>query len=349
MGTEQMQLVTLNDKSPITNSRIIGEVFGKDHNVVLRAIRDLMGDVAVGVEKERLCNFAQSSKYQPKIGLIPSSEEERLRKIAESSNLDSERRREFGEGAGKLISEPIRTYEPTAYDLLVAKANAMDTERSKNELDTDKCQFFRLTTYEVMTGNGTVREFPMYEMNEDGFALLVSGFTGVKATMFKVRFIQEFNRLKHIVNQQLLLDSQKLHLIEDRSRWEDTEWRLQTLEAEKRAMSDRLTLLETKGTVTQLRSDIRRGGFRDAARIFYPPVRVALKRLATAARQTNIETMRRAVFGVQDVLHKAVDKTVDVTNNYDLDLEATYDEETVAKLDEQYSAKFAAKLDANNF
>ena len=193
----------------------------------------------------------------------------------------------------------------------------------------------------MVTGNGTVREFPMYEMNEDGFALLVMGFTGPKATMFKVRFIKEFNRLKNIVNEQLLLDSQKLHLIEDRSRWQDMEWRLRTLEAEKREMSDRLTLLETKGkTVTKLQSDIRRGGFRDAAHIFYPPVRTALRRLVTASSQSNVEKMRTAILYVIELLYKSMDKTVDVTSRYDLDLEATYDEEAVRDFDEKFATQY---------
>lgn len=328
MRTEQMQLVTLNDKSPVTNSRIIGEVFGKDHDDVLRTIRNLIKDVGDSQEEEeRLRKIAESSEH--------------LRNFAEMFHDEVERRREFGEGAGKLISEPIRTYEPTAYDLLVAKADAMDAERKKNELDSDKCQFFKLTTYTVTIGQGGEREFPMYEMNEDGFALLVMGFTGPKATMFKVRFIKEFNRLKNLVNQQLLLDSQKLHLIEDRSRWQDMEWRLRTLEAEKREMSDRLTLLETKGkTVTKLQSEIRRGGFRDAANIFYPPVRTALRRLVTASSQSNVEKMRTAILYVIELLYKSMDKTVDVTNRYDLDLEATYDEEAVRDFDEKFATQY---------
>lgn len=99
MGTEQMQLVTLNDKSPVTNSRIIGEVFGKDHDDVLRTIRNLIKDVGDSQEEEeRLRKIAESSEH--------------LRKIAEMFHDEVERRREFGEGAGKLIGEPIRTYEP---------------------------------------------------------------------------------------------------------------------------------------------------------------------------------------------------------------------------------------------
>ena len=36
-----LQLVTLHDRATITNSKIVAEVFGKSHDDVLRAIRDL--------------------------------------------------------------------------------------------------------------------------------------------------------------------------------------------------------------------------------------------------------------------------------------------------------------------
>ena len=331
-----LQLVTLHDRATITNSKIVAEVFGKSHDDVLRAIRDLKNDVATGVAEEHLRNFAE---------MFP----ERLRNFEESFPQPEERRREFGEGAGKLISEPIQTQPPTEWDMLLAQAYDKAVERERNELDTDKCQFFKLTTYEATIGQGGTREFPMYEMNEDGFALLAMGFTGAKATMFKVRFIKEFHRLKNLVNEQLLLDSDKLHQIQDQSRWQEMEWRLQTLEGEKRGVENRLRLLETKGTVTQLQSEIRRGGFRDAANIFYPPVRIAIRRLDTAARQTNIETIRKALLYVKDLLHKSMDNTVNVTGTYDLDLEATYDEETIERLDGKCLSEFDANFQKHHF
>ena len=60
MRTEQMQLVMLKDKSPITNSLIIGDVFGKDHKDVLRAIRNLIKDVS----------DSQAQEHQRKIALM---------------------------------------------------------------------------------------------------------------------------------------------------------------------------------------------------------------------------------------------------------------------------------------
>ena len=321
-----VQLVTLKGNSTITNSLIVAEVFGKNHYDVLRDIRSLQSDISDGVAKDHQRSFALMIE------------------------APDERRREFGEGAGKLISEPAQDPQhPTEWDMLLAQAYDKAVERERNELDTDKCQFFKLTTYESQIGKGGTRMDPMYEMNEDGFALLAMGFTGAKATMFKVRFIQEFHRLKNLVNEQLLLDSEKLHQIQDQSRWQEMEWRIQTLEGEKRDVENRLRLLETKGSATKLQSEIRRGGFRDAANIFYPPVRIALKRLDTAARQTNIETMRKALLYVKDLLHKSMDNTVNVTGSYDLDLEASYDEEVINRLDEKCLAEFAAHFQKHHF
>ena len=316
-----LQLVTLNDRSPITNSLIVAEVFGKNHKDVLRDIRNLKDDVAKGVEEELLRNFAP--QFPP----------------------PTERRREFGEGAGKLISEPIQTQPPTEWDMLLAQAYDKAVERERNELDTEKCQFFKLTTYEASVGQDGIREYPMYEMNEDGFALLAMGFTGAKATMFKVCFIKEFNRMKNLVNEQLLLDSEKLHQIEDRSRWQEMEWRLKCLEGEKRNLSDRLTLLETKGSVTKLQSDIRRGGFRDAAKTFFPSARVALSALGRAKLLKSPEKMQGAISDVEGYLYKTLSKIVDVTNKHGMDLELQYDNEAMLEHEVDYAA-YAAECEA---
>ena len=58
METEIMQLVMLKDKSTITNSLIIAEVFDKDHKDVLRAIRNLIKDVSDSQAQEHQRNFA---------------------------------------------------------------------------------------------------------------------------------------------------------------------------------------------------------------------------------------------------------------------------------------------------
>lgn len=339
MRTELMNLVAFHDKELITTSSIVAEVFGMRHDNVLQAIENLKGGLtALPTSRVSPENSGDTQTDKSKIGFIP---EEHLRKIAEMSPQPEERRREFGEGAGKLISEPIQTQPPTEWDMLLAQAYDKTFERERNEIDSSKRQYFRRVDVVVDLGMGRSRLSHEYEMNRDGFFLLAMGFTGPKALEFKVQFIQEFNRLEHITYDKLREDSEKLHQIQDQSRLQDMEWRLRTLEAEKREMSDRLTLLETKGkTVTKLQSDIRRGGFRDAAHIFYPPVRAALRRLVTASSQSNVEKMRTTILYVIELLYKSMDKTVDVTNRYDLDLEATYDEETVRDFDEKFATQY---------
>lgn len=59
---------------------------------------------------------------------------------------------------------------------------------------------FKETTYVNSRG----REYPMYQMDKDGFTLLVMGYTGQKATEFKLRYIQAFNKMQKQLNQQSL-------------------------------------------------------------------------------------------------------------------------------------------------
>ena len=358
MGTEIMNLVAFHDKELITTSSIVAEVFGMRHDNVLQAIENLKGGLTALPTPRVSPEFSGDTQTdKSKIGFIPEEHlrnfaemfPERLRNFEESFPQPEERRREFGEGAGKLISEPIQTQPPTEWDMLLAQAYDKTFERERNEIDSSKRQYFRRVDVVVDLGMGRSRLSHEYEMNRDGFFLLAMGFTGPKALEFKVQFIQEFNRLEHIAYDKLLEDSDKLHQIQDQSRLQEMEWRLQTLEGEKRDVENRLRLLETKGSATKLQSEIRRGGFRDAANIFYPPVRIALKRLDTAARQTNIETMRKALLYVKDLLHKSMDNTVNVTGNYDLDLEASYDEEVLNRLDEKCLAEFAANFQKHNF
>lgn len=46
------------------------------------------------------------------------------------------------------------------------------------------------------------QEYTMYYMNRDGFALLAMGFTGKKALQFKLKFIEQFNRMEQYIKEQ---------------------------------------------------------------------------------------------------------------------------------------------------
>ena len=323
-----LQLVTLHDRATITNSKIVAEVFEMRHDNVLQAIENLKNDISTGTTEERLLKIQESS-------------EDHQRKIALMVQQPEERRREFGEGAGKLIGEPIHTQPPTAYDMELAKAYDKIVERERNELDTDKCQFFKLTTYEVVTGNGTVREFPMYEMNEDGFALLAMGFTGAKATMFKVRFIKEFHRLKNLVNEQLLLDSQQLKLIENRHVWQGMDDQINTLKSENRALWE--DLQEANRKITVMTKDgkgylkaygaIRKEAVQDVAGKFYVPAKATLRMVERARSFKDAERAQWMLGSIEATLKNALDAVVDVGNAWGRDLEDEIDEDTIARLD----------------
>lgn len=52
-------------------------------------------------------------------------------------------------------------------------------------------KFFKETTYK-----NRGKEYPMYEMDRDGFSLLVMGFTGDKALQWKIKYIEAFNSME---------------------------------------------------------------------------------------------------------------------------------------------------------
>lgn len=57
--------------------------------------------------------------------------------------------------------------------------------------DNSAANFFQLTTYK-----NRGKEYPMYEMDRNGFSLLVMGFTGEKALKWKIKYIEAFNQME---------------------------------------------------------------------------------------------------------------------------------------------------------
>lgn len=57
--------------------------------------------------------------------------------------------------------------------------------------DNSAANFFQLTTYK-----NRGKEYPMYEMDRNGFSLLVMGFTGEKALQWKIKYIEAFNQME---------------------------------------------------------------------------------------------------------------------------------------------------------
>lgn len=57
--------------------------------------------------------------------------------------------------------------------------------------ENSAAKFFKETTYK-----NRGKEYPMYEMDRDGFSLLVMGFTGEKALKWKIKYIEAFNAME---------------------------------------------------------------------------------------------------------------------------------------------------------
>lgn len=57
------------------------------------------------------------------------------------------------------------------------------------------------------------QEYRQVRMNKDGFTLLAMGFTGSKATQFKLRYIQAFNEMEEMLRSQTALPTNPLDQI----------------------------------------------------------------------------------------------------------------------------------------
>lgn len=66
-------------------------------------------------------------------------------------------------------------------------------------IDLSVSDMFKKTTYKV---EGQTRSYPMYLINFDGFTLLAMGFTGQKALMFKLAYIDAFNKMRQILAER---------------------------------------------------------------------------------------------------------------------------------------------------
>lgn len=68
------------------------------------------------------------------------------------------------------------------------------------------------TMFYETTFDNRGKQYPMYLMNRDGFTLLAMGFTGKKATEWKIKYIQAFNAMeKQLSEQQSELTNRRLN------------------------------------------------------------------------------------------------------------------------------------------
>nr|DAW63109.1 MAG TPA: KilAC domain protein [Caudoviricetes sp.] len=103
--------------------------------------------------------------------------------------------------------------------------HVMDSIRNLLNSHEKSGQYFVLDTYVDNSG----KENPMYVMNRDGFTLLVMGFTGEKALLFKIDYIEAFNKMEqtiksgnylvpHSFSEALMLAAKQQEQIEEQQR-----------------------------------------------------------------------------------------------------------------------------------
>ena len=76
------------------------------------------------------------------------------------------------------------------------ETNRLKIEPVKNEEASQKKWFYETTYYDAKG-----EERPIFIMNRDGFSLLAMGLTGAQAMQFKVKFIEQFNRMEQAIRQ----------------------------------------------------------------------------------------------------------------------------------------------------
>lgn len=64
-------------------------------------------------------------------------------------------------------------------------------------------QFWRANFFET-TYKSRGKEYPMYEMTKDGFTMLVMGYTGKQAMIFKEEYIKRFNEMENYITSSQL-------------------------------------------------------------------------------------------------------------------------------------------------
>ena len=83
-------------------------------------------------------------------------------------------------------------------------------EDTISDMDSETAKlWFQKTTYKA---NGNNKSYPMYNMNRDGFSIIAMGFTGKKATEWKVKYIKAFNTMEEMLkehNTQLWIDTRQ--------------------------------------------------------------------------------------------------------------------------------------------
>lgn len=91
------------------------------------------------------------------------------------------------------------------------------------EICPDK-EFSRLNFQPANYLDAQGKSRPMYNLTRDGFTLLVRGFTGEKAFLWNIAFINAFNRMEQLLTQALITEHHSMleTIYSRRPQWRET-------------------------------------------------------------------------------------------------------------------------------
>lgn len=98
-------------------------------------------------------------------------------------------------------------------DNIISNVGEVLEDRANTKLWTPKnTEYFMESKYTPDNGNGV--QYKEYLINKDGFMLLVMGFTGQKALIHRLQFIEAFNDMEQALNDIRFRVGDKKHQLE---------------------------------------------------------------------------------------------------------------------------------------
>jgi Rha family phage regulatory protein len=112
---------------------------------------------------------------------------------------------------------------------------------------------FRLLNFEESTYiNQQNKEMPKYYITEQGFTLLVMGYTGQKAMQFKEKYIMEFHRMREEIQKQKLPATLEDLIIMQAQSVKEIKARVASLEEKTKIANHRIDNLDAVDTIGDL-------------------------------------------------------------------------------------------------
>jgi Rha family phage regulatory protein len=159
----------------------------------------------------------------------------------------------FKQGAGDVVmtdSKRLAEGFGSRHDSILRKIDGILAKTDKEFRDRN----FVLSSYRAETGNGTMRDYMMYEMTRDGFMHIALTFTNTeKGNAFRVRVIEAFNAMEAELTKrhaQLPFDLNDTRSI---LKWADKEFEKKDLEIAK----ERTLRIATETVATSFQNAVK--------------------------------------------------------------------------------------------